>query len=383
MTGRGQDTEALREVLRKTELAGAGRKAVLLHIDRLPPALTKPHHIRLARDALRNLLEADRAQSFELSRGRVAVIWRGRGGDELAQAREALGHLLSDQPAGQTPLLGELLTLYDLPEQAIWLLDELTEPAERPGQAGAPAQSLDLARLARLESSLVQADLSRFTRWRSIMRILPEDVGPPASLPPAPAAATLAWEERYFAVYELAAGLCPDRNVKGDPWLFQRLTRLLDQRMLAALSVPGEFRRGHSFALNLNVMSMLSEEFLRFDRILPMTGRGGVILNLRPADLLADCAAYSFARNFARARGYRLALLAGTAATLRLFDLKALGVDYVQLKLSSELLAQAGAVRDHLPQGVEMVVSGLDRSADVRWAQLQGVGLGLGRAFSL
>jgi hypothetical protein len=170
--------DALRDLLRQTATSGARRCAVLLHADRLPPFLAKPHHLRLAREALHSLTEADRAQMFELSQGRIAIVWRKRGGGELEQAKAALSHLLSGQPNGQTPSLGDLLTQYDLPGQAVALLDEMAEPL-RTHRAHAPdARALDLKALARLESLLNQADLARFMRWRGVMR-LPE-VWPPS-----------------------------------------------------------------------------------------------------------------------------------------------------------------------------------------------------------
>ncbi len=375
---RGHDTDALCEIIRQSERSLAPRRAALLHVDRLPAALSKPHHVRLARQALESLAGADRAQSFELSRGRVAILWRGSGGAEIDRTREALSHLLAGQKEGGAPALGELLTIYDLPGDAAWLLDELAETAkpERPAGGKAP---LDMKLLMSLEANLAQADLSGYARWRSVM-ILPPAVRLSRE---AGHGARLAWEERYFAMHEIAAGLCPERHLRGDPWLFRRLTRTLDSRLLAMLSAPLELRGSGTFAINLNMATILSPEFLRFDDALPLVLRGEVILNLRAADILSDPATFAFTRNFTRARGYRLSLAGASPGLLRFFDVAAAGLDYVQLPLAQELRDDPDAGRCLASSDVSVVLTGLDRPSDLRWATERGFRLGRGRVFTL
>ena len=130
-------SDALREILRQTQLSGAARRALLLHTDRLPAHLAKPHHLRLARESLFTLEGADRAQVFELPRGRCAVVWRRAARVRSAKWLRALEALIADQPSDLGPKLGELVTTYDLPQQAAWLLDELDEE-KRPSRHSRP-----------------------------------------------------------------------------------------------------------------------------------------------------------------------------------------------------------------------------------------------------
>ncbi len=361
----GQDEVAFRQVLQQSARAGARRRAVVLHTNSLPQALARPHHVRLAREAVLPLAGTDRAQMFELSRGRLAIVWR-RGGDaELAQARTALGHLLAGQPDGAVPEIGELLALYDLPGQADWLLDEISG-ADTPF-AAAPSQLLDAGKLAELEARLHQADLSRFSRWRPVLR-LDGQAGPPA------------WEERYFALPEIAAELCPDYDLKAEPWLFRRLTRILDGRMLAVLAAPRELRGRGAFAINLTVETILSAGFMAFDEALPLALRREILLYVGAADLLSDLDGYMFARRFAQARGYRILLADASLALLRFLDVGAAGLDFVQLACSAELMAAPGQVRACVPDGTELVLCGLDTPEQVGWARRAGFPLGRGRA---
>jgi hypothetical protein len=354
------DMVGLRELVQKTALAATQRRALLLHTDRLPHALAKPQHQRLARAAIEGLTQADRAQPFELSRGRIAIVWRDRGGRELDTAMAAISHLLADLPESQALPLGQLASVYDLPEQADWLLDELREnsPLAAANDAG-PSRAPDIAMLARLEQTLAQADISRFIRWRPILRLNGM-------------AQVTAWEERYVAAHDIAATLCPDRRIKADPWLFRRLTRSFDRRMLASMSSPQDMRDSGPFALNLNVGTLLGPEFLRFDAALPATLRGEVTLKLSAPDILSDPAGFVFARNFANTRGYKLLLRHGSAALLALFDIGAAELDYVEMPYTPTLAADPDSARLLLPARVQTVLTGVTSPQAIAWARTHG-----------
>jgi len=365
--GAPDQAASLRDLMRRTERAGAQRRALLLHMDQLPPSLGKPHHQRLARAALNSLAQADRAQQFELSRGRLAIVWRNRDGHELGQAMAALDHLLADLPPEQAVAPGQLVSVFDLPEQAPWLLDELIErPPSHQDRGPEPTRTPDAALMARLEQALAQADLSRFMRWRPVLHV----TGP---------SPTPAWEERYVAARDIAASLCPGYRIKADPWLFHRLTRSFDRRMLALNSFGQGISPTGPFALHLNVASILSPEFLRFDAALPSTLRGSVTLNLLAADILADPASFTFARNFARTRGYRLLLRAASPALLAVLDLAAAELDYVQLPATAALQTDPDSLRNLLPRATLAVLTGLDPDSGPTWARANGFSLVRGR----
>ena len=363
-----RDEAELQTFLGQTERSGTRRRAVMLHTDRLPPDLGRPHHVRLAREALASLAAADRARTFELADGRLVIVWRSQGSDALARAREGLEHLLMGQPEGKAPLLGELLTLYDLPEQAAWLLDEIG-PADPKPQRQLPARALDAHQLACLEASLGQADLARFVRWRPVMRL-------------EAAAPSLAWEERYFAVHDIAASLCPEFSIKADPWLFARLTRTLDRRMLSLLTSPREMRGRGTFALHIHIDTILAAEFLAFDSALPLALRGEVILNLSLTDILADPPGYMFARRFAQARGYRLALRGATLVGLSCLNLHDLALDFIHLACTPEITRMTGLASLGMPPSTRLIGGGLDRPSLVRWASGCGFAFGHGAALS-
>jgi hypothetical protein len=354
----GEDTGGLRALLEQTQRSGTHRRALLLHMDRLPPAVAKPHHQRLARNALIGLAQADRAQSFELSRGRVAIVWRQQNGRELDGAMAALTHLMADLPADQAPAPGQLVSLFDLPEQAAWLLDELVEhaPAARPADG---LTAMDARTLCQLERSLAQADVAPFVRWRKVVRL--GDAG-----------SAVEWEERYVASRDVAISLCPRHRLRGDSWLFRRLTRRFDLRMLALMTGPQSLAGAAPFGMHLNVGSILSPDFLRFDGALPGGLRGLVTLYLDSADVLADTGAFLFARNFVRSRGYRVLLRGMSVALLGLLDIGAVDIDFVQVNFSADTEADADALRVMLPARTQLVVAETGYPGAEVWARAWG-----------
>ncbi len=318
----------LATLVRDCERSGVARNVLLLRADRLPAGLSRPHHLRLAQDALEPLLGASRALLFHLPGPRFAVTWRGDAETILLDALQTLQLLLEDAPG--SPSLPELVFLYELPRQGNLLLRALEEA---PGPVEPPADSaglpLDADTLADLEAALAQADVARFARRRPVWRL----TGP---------SPVLAWEKRTLSVQELAASLLPGYELQAEPWLFRRLTRTLDRRMLALLASPGELAEAGPFALDLNVASVLSPEFLRFDAVLPSPLRGRVILALTPADIMADVPGFIFARAFARTRGYRLMLRHVTPELIDMLSVDVLEMDHLQLRWTP-CLAEAPA----------------------------------------
>jgi hypothetical protein len=348
------------------------RRGLLLRLTRLPATVLRPVHRQRARIAIEPLLSADRVRLFRLADGSFVVLWRGAAADRLAQALASLKLLFADLPAGLAER-AEMISLVELPRDNAVLLQAIEESlsATMPRRAAArvmPNQPLDIAALSGLEKALAQADVAHFARRRSVCSIGGDG------------AMRLVWEKRTLSIAELSATLVPDYNPALDPWLFRRLTRTLDRRMLALLSHPEELRRAGPFALDMNVSSILSSYFLRFDAALPTSLRGEVLLELQPADVLADPASFVFARDFARARGYKLLLRDVDADLLPVFPLDELGFDFLQLQWSDRLATLDRLTIEEAAGECERVVLGRvsDKEA-IEWGLEAGIGLFTGK----
>jgi hypothetical protein len=275
------------------------------------------------------------------------------------------------------PTMAEFARLFDLPKDGAALLAVAASPRPRPDSAHGPdlaealyppsppiVPPLDLPALDLIETRLTTANVARFARRRAVCRLERGGFCP-------------AWETRFLSIQELVDELCPGRNPFAEPWLFRRLTRMLDRRMLALLSAPHELREAGPLALDLNVSGILSSEFLRFDNALPARLRSHTVLNLHAADVMGDLATFRFASTFARARGHRILLRNVTPPLLPLLNLGALELDFVELRWSPTLQGfdptglRAGSAR--------WVLARSDEADAVRWGRAAGIGLFQGK----
>lgn len=368
----GRDTVALQTAARlATYVAdcvttGVARRVLLVRLSRLPRILSRPHHLRLIREALEPLASASRAQVFHLPGGDIAIAWRGAEDSALARSRDLVSRLFEDA-AVEDP--GVLLAVLRLPEDSASVLAAL-----EPKGNGLPAlvdtegeRPLDPQGLVRLEQALVQADIARFVR-REPVRAATDGV------------VRIAWERRFMSAEDVAAELMPGANLRADPWLFARLTRTFDHRMLALLAAPAELHGVGPFSLDLNVASLLGPEFMRFDAAVPPRLRGKVVLDLLAPDVLADLAAFSFARDFAVERGYRLGLRGICAELAPALPAGALGFDFVTVRWAADWERVAPDFASLAP--ARLVLAGADTTAAMAWGRAQGITLFEGTALA-
>lgn len=362
------DANRLAALARDCEAAGIRRHCLVLRLSCLPPELRKPHHVRLARDALDPLLSADRAHRFILPNHDIVVVWRGAADALLATGQHAVTSMFDDVDAPM-PEPERLWRMLDLPDDGEALQALIAASLGGVGTAfgdtpaGAP---LDTGALAALEAALAHADVERFARRRAVCRH-----GPNGRF-------QTVWELRTLATEELCTELAPGRAARAEPWLYRRLVRTLDRRLLVLLAASNDLSAAGPFGLDLNVASILGPDFLRFDAALPQSLRGRVTLGLDPADILGDLPSFQFARDFARVRGYRLLLrlpqwsLLPALPPARLgLDLAAIAWSHAALTLPSDLLEQEGS---------RIVLTGADTADALAWARAYDITLFEGRA---
>lgn len=362
-----QEAQLLASLVRDCVTAGIGRHACVVHLSRLATDRVRPHHMRLARAALEPLAQADRARLFTLPNHDLVAIWRGPAETALETSRAAILHLFTEDATVAGGEVAELWEELDLPDAAARLLSLAEQPTARALVPKPEPETLPLdpVGLAALEAGLAHADVARFARRRQICAFMPNGHFFPR------------WEKRYLSVDELAESLVPGHAPRAEPWLFRRLTRTLDRRMLALLAAPGELAEAGPFAINLNVSSILAPEFLRFDTALPQNLRGRVIIDLLAADVLSDPAAFMFARDFAKSRGYRLVLRGVSAELLPVFSLDRIGLDYLQLRWSEQVAAIGD--RELVADAGRIILSHVDTHHAVAWGRVHGIGLFQGR----
>ncbi len=247
----------------------------------------------------------------------------------------------------------------------------MAAPAEAEKRPGTP---LTPALLGRMERALASADLTNLMRRQWVSAMVGE-------APPQPV-----FSEVFISIGDLRDTLLPNVDVTASRWLFQHLTETLDRRVLSMLNKPDQLTISGEVSVNLNVNTLLSQEFLNFDASIPAGRRGSIVLELQPIDIFSDLSTYLFARDFAHERGYRICVDGVTSDTLDLVDRVRLGADMVKL-INHPVLAEwarepdSGPGRQRLRRlGLGFIVlTRCDTREQVRAGQQLGLRLFQGR----
>lgn len=322
----------LLDYIRRIERFREGRRAVHLHLSRLRPYNRRDHHLRIAATTFDNLIRKFEGALFRVQTGDMVFIAKGARVEDIDQAVMRLRFLFSEDPLLNNPADdGGFCSWYDLERQYGELLDaaqRLVGAAEAPD--GVPSEEegepLDPAHLNQIEKALASADLSPFVRRQAVCFVGPGQ-------PPQPL-----FHELYISIGDLRNALLPNYNLAADRWLFQHLTQVLDLRMLSLLTARSEIRQVKDFSINLNVGTVLSPEFLQFDRDMSAEARGTIAIEVQPIDIFADVGAFMFARDFLKERGYKLCIDGLKHLTLPLVNREWLGVDLVKFHWGCDLI---------------------------------------------
>jgi hypothetical protein len=356
------DALALAHHLRDLVAAGVVRDMLHLKLGGLAGGPRHGHHQRLVQDVLEPLLRPTRARMFALPNG-----------DIIALAPPECRHLRVVEDQLAILFAGEARLPFirrRLPAEAAALLaavEHSLDPVLPLADGAGPVEAVALggSGLVAMEHALRQANLAPFLMRRPVCRLAPGDAAP-----------EVAWEEWQIDWAELCGVLLPGVDPGLSPALFRRLRRLADRRLLAELARPEEVPRLGRAGLRLSPETLAEPEFLRLDAALGPAGRARMVLGLSAEDALADPAGFALARDFCRARGWRVALDVAAAAALPVLPVAALRVDMVRLHWSEALPAQAAAL---LTGRETLVLGGADRAAAIGWGWEAGITLFEGR----
>lgn len=335
-----------------------GRRAVHLHLSRLRPYHRRDHHMRIAGTTFDPLIKKFEGGLFRLHNGDMVFIAKGASVADMDEAVLRLRFLFSEDPLLNNPANeGKFCSWYELEREydAFRRAAEAAAEAAAAGLAegdadqaldGADGEPLDPNHLGQVEKALVSADLSAFVRRQAVC------FAPPGTAPQP------LFHELYISIGDLRQAVLPRYNLTSNRWLFQHLTQILDMRMLALLTARKEIRQVKDFSLNLNVSTVLSPEFLQFDRDINADTRGTIAIEVQPVDIFADFGAFMFARDFLKDRGYKLCIDGLKHLSLPLMNRDWLGVDLLKFHWGYDLIDDLGGSRS---QSLKDVVERIGR----------------------
>lgn len=173
--------------------------------------------------------------------------------------------------------------------------------------------------LAKVQKALSMTDFSSLIRRQSVCAVIGKS--PPQML----------FDEVFVSIADLRDMLLPDVDLTANPWLFQHLTETLDKRVLVSISRHDDGSLTNNFSINLNVSTILSDEFLEFDDNINASMRSSIVLELQLVDIFSDVKAFMLAKTFAQYRGYKICIDGITVDKLKYIDRENLNSDLIKI----------------------------------------------------
>jgi hypothetical protein len=320
-----------------------GRIATHVRLSHLQAHHKKPHYLQMAFDMFEAHVKTYDGRIFQLGGGDLFFLARHMKMEALIQAVDRLRLLFSEDPLAHYTADGSgeaFAVYYDLEKNYSKLREDTLAlhkvvDRERRAQKAAnlppakkqrrPFEPSDLSSLIRI---IERADLASIVHYQTACVLGVGGIPQPL------------FRESFVSLDDLQQRCTPDIDLLSDRWLFHYLTRTLDKRMLALLGKDGMLA-DLPFSLNLNISTLLSPEFRKFDARVPDHLRGKSMVEIHKVDVFSDIGAYIFARDFLHDRGYKLCLDGLTHHTLPFFDKHELGLDFFKIYWAPEGLNAA------------------------------------------
>ena len=335
----------LLDYVRRLEKHKDGRKMAHIHLSALRPFNRRDQHVRAASNSFEPLVKDMIGQLFHLDNSDLIFIFKGTALAQVQTIVQKIRFLFSDDPLMEADDADEQFCgWYDADGQFNEILAVAQNFADVQGrretetrgrQVGARAalkakqekgEPLTPAILGKVVDALRRADLSNLVRRQFICsidkKLVPEQV----------------FSELFISISDLRETLLPNVNLLANRWLFQYLTETLDRRMLSMLTKTDRITISGDISFNLNVSTMVSQDFLDFDDAVPASRRGAMIIELQKLDIFADISSYLFAREFVQEKGYRICLDGLTHETMAMLDRERIGADLIKVVWHPELV---------------------------------------------
>jgi hypothetical protein len=345
----GYTEEQLATFLQSLEANPLGWQAVHFHFSKLSPSHRRESTVRIALAGLQDLVNSSDGRSFVLFNYDVVVLIKGPLVAVVNDAIDSTRLLFQDDPLSRRP--EAFSTWYDLSignarlqsvvRKLVLAKSQAQSAHQGKDREFADIEPLDPDKLFKLQKVLSSIDLSSYVRRQAVCAVLQDR-------PPQPVL-----EEIYISISDLQRPLMPNVNLAGNRWLFQHLTQTLDLGVLALLARRPEQMMPGPISINMNIDTLLSQSFLKFDGVLREGQQTQIIIELQPVDVFADIKAFQFGRDFVRGKGYRLCLDGLSPESLVLCDRGRLGVDFLKLHWSDSMPDASG--KNGVPGFVEAV----------------------------
>jgi len=354
-----------------------GRKVVHLRLSQLLPPNRTPVRIKIVTRMFRSLESGRQAQIFSLSNDDLVMILNAGAQRDVNNILHRIRKLYEGDPLTVEDESGaDRFTIwYDLQLDAAMAIHaaqtmrQEAQAAPAKTAANAPLPPLTPAMLDEVQKKLAFANVAPFVRDQVALRING-----------ATKEAAIEFYEFFLSVGDIQKTVAPTINLLGDRWLFQDLSRTMDQRMLETVARAPHIRGTPCISLNLNLETVLTPAFGTF---IDKVEKGQkVIVEISAMDLLANYNMYLDVRNVLSSMGHAILIDGLSTTTLLMIDVASMKPDYAKIIWAPELLdmmdPESNRNATHMVQEIgaeKVVLSRVDSPKALAWGLKSGISL--------
>ncbi|MBT3916174.1 MAG: hypothetical protein HN731_05410 [Rhodospirillaceae bacterium] len=363
----------------------SGRFAVQVHLSKLRPYNRQPHHIRIAARSFDSVLNSAESNLYVMTSNDLVLICKDVRIDDIDNVIDKLRSLFRNDPlasGGKGAARDKFTSWFDFENDYDSFLQLVQKMSEN--QSGMIGIGEDASAGRGLGTGFMGEALDPFSLAKvndSLNRTRVEDMiqQQPAVIIGADGTERILFQENYLSISELQRRVAPGFNLVSNQWLFQHLTQTVDRRILASLIRDDYATLEDAISINLNISTLLSKDFQRFDEVVAeFTGK--VVIELQQIDVFSDLDNYFYTRSWLKDRGYRILLDGLNPMSLHYFDPSLLDADYYKVGWGIEF-TETESIEDHADIGEVVDKIGAERfilartetEDAVRWALTLGI----------
>ena len=333
----------LLDYVQRLETRKYGHRAVHIHLSRMKPFHRRDYHIRVATNTFESYVKLYVGRIFVLTNNDLIFVWKDKSIADVEPAVDTLRYLFRDDPLSQDDSEETgFCTWYNLNtefQEFLLLCQHLDERAKKLQKSSNMRSAIQREKdnhtlgpitaenLAELEETIHTADLSEHIRQQPVCVFAH---GASKELHPV-------FDEFFVSISDLRNALMPNIDLASNRWLFQHMTETLDKRMLNYLCKRTFKTHASSFSINLNLGTLTSKDFDKFDETVRRNWPGNVIIELNQVDLFSNLETYLSLRDDFHERGYRILVDNLTVEALSFVDRKRLKADFIKVAWREEM----------------------------------------------
>jgi EAL domain-containing protein (putative c-di-GMP-specific phosphodiesterase class I) len=375
---RGYQEGLLVDTLDRMRRNPEGRKVVHLRLSQLLPHNRTPIKVKIVHRMFRNLESGRQAQIFPIGNDDLVMIVNANAQRDMANACERIRALFESDPVTHAPA-GEpdrFILWFDLnldAPLAIHTAQQLKQIVQKmPPRGETTLPGLTPASLDEVQKKLAFANVVPFIRDQVAVRINSQTN-----------AASIEFYEFFMSVADVQKSTAPGINLLGDRWLFQELSRTMDQRMLEMVVRAPHARGVPAISLNLNLETVVTPTFQSFLERIEKEQK--VIVEVQAMDVLNNIGLYIDVESALAKMNHAVLIDGLTTTALSMFDVSRLKPDYAKLVWSPELLnlmdtkGTRSASMIKQMGGDKIILSRVDTADALQWGLKSGIEVFQGR----